>query len=146
MINELDYNSVPKNFGLCLNAQCKRADKCLRYQASKFIPEDTLYVRVLNPNRKLTGKKCTEFIDDTPVKYAYGWSKMFDKLVHEDAVAIKNDLLYSFGKNMFYRLKRYERPFTPQAQDFVRKVFKRHGVTNEPEYDLYKHEYNWKKD
>ena len=36
MINELDYNSVPKNFGLCLNAQCKRADKCLRYQASKF--------------------------------------------------------------------------------------------------------------
>lgn len=146
MINELDYSIVPKNFGLCLNAQCKRADKCLRYQASKFITEETRYLYVLNPKWKLTGKKCTEFIDDTPVKYAYGWNKMFNKLILEKAVAIKKDLLYGFGKNLFYRLKRHEQPFTPQAQDFVRKVFKRHGVTDEPEYDFYKYNYTWKKD
>lgn len=146
MIKEFDYSIVPTRFGHCLNGNCKRADKCLRYQVTKFITEDTRYVNVLSPQWKLTGKKCTEFLDDTPVKYAYGWDKMFDKLIHEQAVAVKNELLYSFGKNLFYRLKRHERPFTPQAQDFVRKVFQRHGIEEEPEYDYYKYEYQWKKD
>ena len=54
MINELDYNSVPKNFGLCLNAQCKRADKCLRYQASKFIPEDTIVLSEMDAILSMT--------------------------------------------------------------------------------------------
>ncbi len=146
MIKELDYSIVPKQFGHCLNGNCKRADKCLRYQVTKFITEDTRYINVLSPQWKLTGKKCTEFLDDTPVKYAYGWNKMFDKLIHEQAVAVKNELLYSFGKNLFYRLKRHERPFTPQAQDFVRNVFQRHGIGEEPEYDYYTYEYQWKKD
>ena len=146
MIKELDYSIVPTRFGHCLNGNCKRADKCLRYQVTKFITEDIHYINVLSPQWKLTGKKCTEFLDDTPVKYAYGWDKMFDKLIHEQAVAVKNELLYSFGKNLFYRLKRHERPFTPQMQDFVRKVFQRHGIEKEPEYDYYKYEYQWKKD
>lgn len=146
MIKELDYSIVPKRFGHCLNGNCKRAEKCLRYQVTKFITEDTRYINVLSPQWKLTGKKCTEFLDDTPVKYAYGWNKMFDKLIHEQAVAVKNELLYSFGKNLFYRLKRHERPFTPQAQDFVRKIFQKHGIEEEPEYDFYQYEYKWMKD
>ena len=147
MIKELDYSVVPNRFGHCLNGSCKRADKCLRYQVTKFIPEDKpLYVKVLNPQWKQTGKKCTEFLDDTPVKYAYGWSKMFDKLVHEKAVAVKNDLLYGFGRNQFYRLKRHEKPFTPEAQEYVRKIFRKHGLEDEPEYDFCQYEYEWKKD
>ena len=146
MIKELDYNIVPKRFGHCLNGNCKRADKCLRYQVTKFIPEDVRYVCMLNPQWKQTGKKCTEFLDDTPVKYAYGWSKMFDKLMHEKAMAIKNDLLCSFGKNLFYRLKRHERAFTPQAQDYVRMVFRKYGIAEEPEYDYCQYEYTWKKE
>mgnify|MGYP001040692095 CR=1 FL=1 len=146
MIKELDYSIVPKRFGHCLNGNCKRAEKCLRYQVTKFITEDTRYINVLSPQWKLTGKKCTEFLDDTPVKYAYGWNKMFGKLIHEQAVAVKNELLYSFGKNLFYRLKRHERPFTPQAQDFVRKIFQKHGIEEEPEYDFYQYEYKWIKD
>ena len=128
MIKELDYSVVPNRFGHCLNGSCKRADK------------------VLNPQWKQTGKKCTEFLDDTPVKYAYGWSKMFDKLVHEKAVAVKNDLLYGFGRNQFYRLKRHEKPFTPEAQEYVRKIFRKHGLEDEPEYDFCQYEYEWKKD
>ena len=87
-----------------------------------------------------------EFVNKLRPLNAYGWSKMFDKLMHEKAMAIKNDLLCSFGKNLFYRLKRHERAFTPQAQDYVRMVFRKYGIAEEPEYDYCQYEYTWKKE
>ena len=36
-----------------------------------------------------------------PVKYAYGWGHMFDKLIHEKAVAIKN-VMYNSKRGVLY--------------------------------------------
>lgn len=147
MIDTLDYSKVPANFVHCLNSDCKQADCCLRYQVTRHIPVAQHSFRIFNP-AYLQEKEgdCPKFMSDTPLKYAYGWTHMFDKLVYEKAVEIKNDLLYYYGKSEFYRLKRKEKSFSPQAQQYVRNVFLRNGVKEEPVYDQYQYEYKWSKE
>lgn len=147
MIETLDYSKVPKNFVHCLNADCKQADCCLRQQVSRYIPATQRDFRILNPVRTQNDEtSCPDFLIDTPVKHAYGWTHMFDKLMHETAVAVKNELLYHYGKTEFYRLKRKEKSFTPKDQQYVRNVFLRYGVKDEPHYDQYQYDYKWRKD
>ncbi len=146
MIEDLDYEKVPNGFVHCFNKDCKRAASCLRYQASLHVPAAIRRISVLNPACLKQEGDCPEFVDDTPVKYAYGWTHMFDNLIQEKAVAIKNELLLHYGKSEFYRLKRKEKSFSPQAQQYVARVFRAHGVTDEPVYDSYQYEYMWKRD
>ena len=146
MIDTLDYEKVPAGFTHCFNGTCKLADTCLRYQAGRHIPETKRSIRTLNPSYAKTTESCSAFMSDVPVKYAYGWTHMFDKLIHEKAVAIKDELLCHYGKSEFYRLKRKEKSFTPRAQQYVRSVFRRYGVTEEPVYEQYRYEYVWWKD
>lgn len=146
MIDTLDYSKVPKGFVHCLNGNCKQAEHCLRYQVTLHLSAIRRDFRTLNPVWTKPEKDCSEFMSDTPVKYAYGWTHMFDKLIHEKAVAIKDELLYHYGKSDFYRLKRKEKSFTPKAQQYVRNVFLRYGVEEEPTYDEYQYEYRWQKE
>lgn len=146
MIDILDYSKVPAGFVHCLNGNCKQAEHCLRYQVTRYVPATRRDFRMLNPSWVIPEGDCPEFMNDTPVKYAYGWTHMFDKLIHEKAIAIKDDLSCYYGKNEFYRLKRKEKSFTPQAQQYVRSVFLRYGVKDEPIYDEYRYEYKWDKD
>lgn len=143
MIDSLNYNMVPADFAHCLNSGCKQADSCLRHQVVRHIAGNRRDIRILNPNRAPQDGACPEFMSDKPVRYAYGWTPMFDRMAHAKAIAIKKELLGYYGKVEFYRLKRKEKKFTPQAQQYVRKVFLRHGVTEEPCYEEYRMEYKW---
>ena len=101
MIDTLNYEKVPVNFTYCFNGACKLADTCLRYQVSRHIPETKRSVRTFNLSYIKTEESCSEFMSDVPVKYAYGWGHMFDKLIHEKAVAIK-DVLYNSKRGVLY--------------------------------------------
>jgi len=143
MIETLDYSKVPAQFAHCLNENCKQAEHCLRYQTARHIPDTQREIRVLHRAWTRPEGNCPEFKSDVPVKYAYGWTHMFDHLIHEKAVAIKQELLSHYGKAMFYRLKRMEKGFSPKEQQYVRNVFLRHGVKEEPIYDAYCDQYTW---
>lgn len=43
------YESIPYQFNYCLNDQCKHAEKCLRYQASKLLPVKRIAFSIINP-------------------------------------------------------------------------------------------------
>lgn len=145
MIDNLDYSKVPIGFVHCLNEDCKLAECCLRYQVYRHLPAARRDFQMLNPAWIKSESDCPEFMSDTLERYAYGWTHMFDRLIHEKAVAIKDELLYHYGKSDFYRLKRKEKSFPPKEQQYVRSVFLRYGVQEEPVYDQYQYEYRWRK-
>ncbi len=145
MIKAVDYNKVPENFAHCLAKDCKRADSCLRYQISRFIPNSMYSVRIVNPFRQKQGDNCSEYLSDVLVKVTYGWNHMFDKLIHEKAVAIKKELSVHYGKTEFYRLKRSEKGFSLEEQEYVKNVFLRNGIKEDPVYDEVRYEYVWYK-
>ncbi len=143
MIETLNYEEVPARFAHCLEKDCPLAGSCLHYQVSRFITPKRASIPLLNPMRPRPEGKCMEYRSDVPLKYAYGWNRMFDKLPYEKAIAIKQALLIAYGKNDFYRLKRKEKRFTPRDMEYVKSVFLRHGVMDEPVYEEYRYEYVW---
>ena len=70
MIEKLDYAMVPTGFVHCFNGNCKNANRCLRHQIIRFIPDTLWAVSVVNPARTSPTGKCAAFMADTPVQYA----------------------------------------------------------------------------
>ena len=67
MIEKLDYAMVPTGFVHCFNGNCKNANRCLRHQIIRFIPDTLWAVSIVNPARTSPTGKCAAFMADTPV-------------------------------------------------------------------------------
>lgn len=133
---EFDYNSLPYDFIHCLNARCKRADECLRRQATLRMPKERGTVTVVNPGHIVsTGKNCPYFKPDKPLLYALGMTRLLDAVPHSEAMMIKQQMIDYFGQNNYYRFKRKERLFSPEEQEYVRGLFQERGLTDLPVFD-----------
>ena len=64
MIEKLDYAMVPTGFVHCFNGNCKNANRCLRHQIIRFIPDTFWAVSVVNPARTSPTGKCAAFMAD----------------------------------------------------------------------------------
>lgn len=58
MIEKLDYAMVPTGFVHCFNGNCKNANRCLRHQIIRFIPDTLWAVSIVNPARTSPTGKC----------------------------------------------------------------------------------------
>lgn len=134
---------VPAGFAHCFNGECKKADQCLRYQITRYIPTTFWAVLSVIPAQTCPEGDCPAFVSDQPVEYAYGMTHLWDNLLYVQAKALKNQLLLHYGKTHFYRLKRKERSFSPNDQQYVRNLFLRYGITKDPVYDYYETGYVW---
>lgn len=146
MIKKINYLELPVGFLHCFNASCEFASSCVRYQAGCMIPKTRSAVMAVNPILASSEEKCSEFLSDESILYcAYGIDHLYDNLLYTVAVDIKRQLLSAWGKNMYYRFKRREKPLTPKDQEFVYGIFKEHGVKEKPRFDYYEENYKWMK-
>ena len=123
MIEKLDYAMVPTGFVHCFNENCKNANRCLRHQIVRFIPDTLWAVSIVNPARTSPTGKCAAFMADTPVQYAVGMDHLLDQIPYLEAKRIKQRLLMTYGKNKFYQFKRKERIFRPKTSIISNKFF-----------------------
>ena len=145
MIEHLDYHKVPFNFAHCFQADCPKSSTCLRYQAGKFIPVSVRHVQIINPHLIAQTESCSEYLSDTPVRYAYGISHLFDNLPYNQAKDIKFEVVFQIGKSQFYRMRRGEIGLSPKHQQCIRNVFKKYGIVEEPVFERYESAYMWHK-
>ena len=146
MIEKLDYAEVPHNFVHCFREDCPLAGSCLRQQALRFLPEEERTVRAVAPHVATAKDDCSEYLSDTPVRYAYGMSRLFDNIPYGKAKNVKADVVYLIGKTQFYRMRKKEIGISPKHQRLIRKTFKAYGVTEEPVFDSYKEHFQWYKE
>lgn len=143
MLDKLDYSLVPYDFAFCFDGKCRRASTCLRYQASRYIPKESWAVRVVNPQRVVPDGDCCGFMDDSPLRNAYGMDHLLDNIPYREAKEIRREMREYFGTTHFYRLKRKERCFTPEGQQYVHDLLRRYGVEGEPVFDRYEENFGW---
>lgn len=143
VIEKFDYSMVPAGFAHCFSGDCLKAGQCLRHQITRFIPDDRWSVSTMNPAQIRPGGNCPGFMTDRPLKYAYGMTHLLDNLLYVQAKAIKHQLLMYYGKAYFYRLKRKERCFLPEDQQYIRNLFLQYGAKEEPVFDYYQDNYEW---
>lgn len=140
----LIYQPITKK-RLFFNENCKNANRCLRHQIVRFIPDTLWAVSIVNPARTSPTGKCAAFMADTPVQYAVGMDHLLDQIPYLEAKRIKQRLLMTYGKNKFYQFKRKERTFSPEDQQYIRQVFRAYGVEDEPVFDAWQSGYRWTK-
>lgn len=138
MKSDFDYQTLPVSFGHCLNEHCLHADKCLRHQVALRIPKERGLVTIVNPGHvSPDGKDCTFFIDERPLQYARGMTHLLDRVPLSDAKIIDKQIRAYFGRNNYYRSMSKVRLIKPQEQEYIRQLFRRKGITDEPVFDEY---------
>lgn len=86
---------------------------------------------------------CCGFMDDSPLRNAYGMDHLLDNIPYREAKEIRREMREYFGTTHFYRLKRKERCFTPEGQQYVHDLLRRYGVEGEPVFDRYEENFGW---
>ena len=92
MLDKLDYSLVPNDFALCFNGKCLHASTCLRHQVSRHIPKERWAVRAINPERVVPDGDCSGFMDDSPLKNAYGMEHLLDNIPYRQAKEIRREM------------------------------------------------------
>ncbi len=137
MSESFDYERIPSNFMPCLHARCPRAGHCLRQWAARMLPAERQCVSILNPRQYEAsgGEGCGYFFSDVPQLYGKGFERMLDELPYRKANAVKSQMARFFGRSVYYRCLHGERLVKPAEQAYIRRIFHRNGITDEPRYD-----------
>lgn len=144
MKSDFEYSLVPYNFLHCLNGECLHAADCLRHQVSLRIPSDREAVTIVNPARITPASEgCPYFMPDRLQRFAFGITHLLDSIPHGDAVVIKQQMIAHFKTHTYYRFLRKERLINPAGQEYIRQLFLKRGLTDEPVYDEYVEQYEW---
>ena len=135
---------VPTNYTLCIKGDCPRAAMCLHYKATQMIPADVMKWSILSPAYLAqTEGECPHYRTAEKVKYARGFVRMMSALTMNQAHVVKDNIVATFGMNMYYRMRRGDRLITPTEQEAIYQMLEQQGVTTRPEFDAYEKDYLW---
>lgn len=144
MKEEIDFNQIPFDYALCLNDQCPRAATCLRQLSVQSVPAEKEYWNIISPKRLAALKgDCPFFRSNRKVRYARGFMNMLDNLPYNKRRSVIASLISYFGQRTYYRNRKGERLLTPDEQQAVLNIIKRHGASTSQEFDLYEEDYMW---
>ena len=143
MRKEFNYKEVPKNYIHCLNEQCMRSADCLHFKVALYADKDRSGFMTINPLYVANREKCDYFQPDQLIRFASGITYLFDHLPHAKAVRVKDILYKHFGLNTFYRIQNKKRLIKPEEQDYIREVFLKEGIKEDPVFDKYIDKYDW---
>ncbi|MDL2222785.1 DUF6078 family protein [Bacteroidales bacterium OttesenSCG-928-M11] len=144
MKKSINYKEVPQNYVHCLNTACKRANDCLRFMVGQAVPDDVTLFTTINPSAiNALGGECQYFEPIKLIRYALGITHLYDNMSHAKYVQVKNAIHKYFGHARYYRIYNKLYYITPEQQDFIRDLFRKEGVEEEPVFDEYVERYNF---
>ncbi len=135
---------LPDYYTFCQNDSCPKANECLRNIFYKKHLSDNDTIRIVNPKRyTTTDSNCNYFASSQKIRMAWGIKNIFSSIPYDSARAIKSELIKYFGRTKYYRFYREELPVTPEEQAEIKRIFQKHGITQEQEYNRFSEEYNF---
>ncbi len=142
MDKNYDFTAVPHGYALCLYPSCTHSEKCIRHLLTSHLPSDMEYLSIINP--KCTGTDCRYFAPDRQVRYARGFTRIFDEVPFAKVRDIRQILLRRYGKELYYRYRRGTYPIPPKEQQYIETVFRTQGITHQLRFDSYEDNYEWR--
>ena len=142
-MKDFEYKDVPKRFYHCFNAQCTRSAECLSFLVASNVDAETPLYTIVNPAYVATKIECPFFRKIQILRYARGIARLFDNIPHAKAISAKRRIISHFGKTLYYRVFNKERLLNPEDIDFVRQVFTKLEIAEEPAFDEYVDQYDW---
>ena len=136
--------TVPTNYTLCIKSECPKAATCLHHKATQMMSVDTMKWSIFSPAYLAQMKgECPHYRSAEKVQYARGFVRMMSALTVNQAHVVKDNIVATFGMNMYYRMRRGDRLITPTEQEAIYQILEQQGVTARPEFDAYVEDYLW---
>ena len=134
-MKKLTYKDAPHDWAICYQNDCPLSDRCLRHAVAQLAPPTlTHHVTVLPAARQ--GDHCRLFASTEPVRIARGMKGIMKGIPSGLAMDLRQGLYTIFGScPHFYRYRAGRYPVTPELQERVAALFRKHGITTEPHYD-----------
>ena len=137
MDNELNFQQIPFNWPVCYVAECSRREECLRYQAHRLAPQRVTTHPCVLPTAAQY-EQCPHFHPIKKVRAAAGFRNLFSELKEKHLHAIRIELTAYLGsKTTYSKYKNGERLLLPAQQEWVKRLLRRHGYTEEVRFDTY---------
>ena len=97
---------------------------------------------MVNPAMIKGAKPCPFFDPNSKERFAWGISRIYDNVRVADLSDIRQNLIYTFGRTAYYRIKRKERVLTESEQKEIRDIFTDMGYDGSAiEFDSYEEQY-----
>ena len=144
-MQQLTYSLAPHDWAICFQDDCPMKDTCLRYAIARLAPTGiTHHVTVLPTARQ--GDHCTLFATKEPVQIARGMKNLLPRAARGELKRLHEGLYAIFGcKSRYYIYREGKYPITPQQQQSIEALFRRHDINRMPNYDSITEEFYFPK-
>lgn len=143
MDKTFNYNQVPYGWTLCYIHECSRKDECMRYQVCKLAPKGVTKNSCVLPT-VMQMDSCPHFHSIEVVHAAVGFRNIFSEVKEKHHASMRAELAgYLGGGGTFYRFRNGERLLMPEQQEWIAKMFRHYGYTEEVIFDDYKNVYRF---
>lgn len=144
------FDEVPKQFHLCVNAECPWRDTCLRQIAMRLLPDSEQRIRIINPNLTAHpeadtqgGAACPFYKPNRTITYARGFINMEEQMTVAQFRSYRAQFLAAYGKNPFYERRKGAIALSPQEQAFIRRMLISIGFTVDNPFDSIEERVDW---
>ena len=138
-----EYNQLNDDYTHCAGTNCPKANSCLHHTAYTMLHTNINEHYTLANPQVITGKQpCPIYEADRKERFAWGISRIYDNVRVADMDSIRNELIYTFGRMVYYRMKQGKRVITESEQQTIRDVFNDMGYNGAAiEFDRYEEQY-----
>ena len=143
MDKTFDFNQVPYDWTLCYVEGCSHKDECMRYQVCLIAPDSMTRNKCVLPT-VLKKKECPHFMPIKMVRAAIGFQHIFDEIKAKHSHVMRMKLANYLGTGgSYYRYRNGENLLMPEQQEWIKKMFRDFGYTEEVVFDDYKDVYRF---
>lgn len=138
-----EYNQLAYDYAHCAGTHCEKASQCLHHTAYTMLEMGGREQYMIVNSKVIEGKQpCLFFDPNRKERFAWGISRIYDNVRVADLSDIRQNLIYTFGRTAYYRIKREERVLTEREQREIREVFTDAGYDGSKiEFDRYGEQY-----
>lgn len=143
MENTVDFSTMPASYVICWSNNCPMKDNCLRHHgashALKKRIEPSVNLNLVHPE----SGQCNMQRPVRKVRVAWGLKHIYDNLPYKLKDAVYTHIHYGIGNTTYYHYYNERKPIMPNVQEFIRNVFKQHGITEPVEFRRYEEIIDW---
>ena len=103
MSKALHFSDIPRDWAICFQSDCPFAASCLRRYAATLAPAALRHHECVLPSAR-TADSCHGFIENRPMRLAYGMKGLLRGVTYEEGIALRSRLYNVFGsRSQYYR-------------------------------------------
>ena len=134
-MKELTYYQAPHDWAICFQDDCPLKDTCLRHAIARLAPDSLTHHSIVLPAAR-HGDRCSLFATKEPVQFARGMKSLLPRAARGELRLLREGLYAIFGStSRYYLFREGKYPITPQQQQSIQALFRRHGINSAPHYD-----------